>query len=78
MNAPNGADGEDPYAEPRGEYLAYGVAIAILVGFGMLLRTPILNWISGPSIVIATVSILGPIFARRRKAKSAGTGAGKP
>ena len=55
------------YVEPRPELWAYLVAAVVLIGGGMLLRTPILNWISGPAIVITCVAFLGPLFARRAK-----------
>lgn len=50
--------------EPRREALAYGVAAIILIVGGALVRTPILNWICGPGIVVACVSLLGPRFVR--------------
>lgn len=47
--------------------VAYGVAVVILVVGGAIFRTPILNWISGPAIVIAVVSVLGGWLERRPK-----------
>lgn len=40
----------------RAETLGYAIAVVILVIGGALLRTPILNWIAGPAIVIGSVA----------------------
>lgn len=40
----------------RAETIGYAIAVVILVIGGALLRTPILNWISGPAIVIGSVA----------------------
>lgn len=53
--------------EPRREALAYVVAAVILIVGGAIVRTPILNWICGPGIVVACVSMLGPRFVRLRR-----------
>jgi hypothetical protein len=53
-------------SEQTAERIAYGVAIVILVVGGALLRTPILNWISGPAIVIACVALIPPLLTRDR------------
>lgn len=64
---------EARYVEPRSERWAYVVAVVVLVGGGMLLRTPILNWICGPAIVITCVAFLGPLFARRANKETGNT-----
>lgn len=53
------------FSESRSEMWAYVVAALVLVVGGMIFRTPILNWICGPAIVISCVVFLGPIFAGR-------------
>lgn len=50
--------------------LAYLVAVVILVGGGMLVRTPILNWISGPAIVVVAVAVLTPRLSRSARPKA--------
>ena len=45
----------------------YVVAIVILVIGGALVRTAILNWISGPVIVVACAQIIPPLLRRRSK-----------
>ena len=45
------------------EMLGYAIAAVCLVVFGVILRTPVLNWISGPAIVVAVVTTV----ARERK-----------
>jgi len=42
-------------AVPRSEKIGYAIAVAILVIGGAFFRTVILNWISGPAIVVASV-----------------------
>lgn len=37
------------------ERLGYALAILILVVGGAIVRTPILNWVAGPVIVVACV-----------------------
>ncbi len=41
------------------EALGYAVAVVILVVGGAIVRTPVLNWICGPAIVIVSVSMIG-------------------
>jgi hypothetical protein len=53
--------------ETWADALAYGLAVVILVVGGALVRTPILNWICGPAIVIATVSVVGGWLAKRAR-----------
>ncbi len=57
-------------SERRAEMLAYLVAVVILVGGGMLVRTPILNWISGPAIVVVAVAVLTPRLSRSARPKA--------
>ena len=40
---------------PRSEKIGYAIAVVILVIGGAFFRTVILNWISGPAIVVASV-----------------------
>jgi hypothetical protein len=47
----------------------YVVAIAILVIGGALARTAILNWISGPVIVVACTQIIPPLLRRKGASK---------
>ena len=60
--------------EPRREAMAYAIAVVILVVGGAIVRTPILNWICGPGIVVACVALLGPRFARKKRTSSEGRG----
>ncbi|MDQ6909635.1 MAG: hypothetical protein M3Z84_02440 [Actinomycetota bacterium] len=53
--------------ERKAELISYGVACVILVVGGAIFRTPILNWIIGPAIVIATVTLLTPRLAKKRR-----------
>ena len=48
----------------KAEVLAYVFAIVTLIGFGVVVRTPILNFICGPAWVIACVSLLTPRFEK--------------
>ena len=50
------------------EAVAYAIAVVILVVGGALVRTPILNWICGPAIVIVTVSLVGGWLSKRDRA----------
>ena len=59
-------------SERKAEALSYGVACVILVVGGAIFRTPILNWINGPAIVIATVCLLTPVLVRRTRDKGRG------
>ncbi len=56
---------EGQFRESRSEIWAYVISAVVLVGGGMIFRTPILNWICGPAIVITCVVFLGPMFAGR-------------
>ena len=49
---------------PRSEKIGYLLAVVILVGGGMFLRSVVLNWISGPAIVIASVVASTRLFGR--------------
>jgi hypothetical protein len=51
----------------RSDRLGYSVAVGVLVIGGALARTPILNWISGPSIVITCVIVVGNLQDRRAR-----------
>ncbi|MFL6139197.1 MAG: hypothetical protein ACJ74O_15540 [Frankiaceae bacterium] len=48
----------------RIELVMYAVAAAGLIGLGAWLRTPILNWISGPAFVVAVVALGTPAVER--------------
>ncbi len=48
------------------EAAGYIVAVVILVVGGAVFRTPILNWISGPAIVVVTVALVGAWLDKRR------------
>lgn len=48
------------------EAIGYALAAVILIVGGALVRTPILNWICGPAIVIVTVSVVGGWLDKRR------------
>lgn len=51
-------------SERKAEMISYGVACVILVVGGAIFRTPILNWINGPAIVIACVALLTPALVK--------------
>ena len=53
--------------QPIAEALPYGVAAIILVVFGAVLRTAVLNWFVGPAIVVVSVAVLHPILTRRQR-----------
>jgi hypothetical protein len=53
--------------------IPYVVAIAILVIGGAIVRTAILNWISGPVIVVACAQIIPPLLRRKGASKTGGT-----
>jgi hypothetical protein len=66
-----GQDSEPPRASNlaavshrNASFIAYGLAVGILLIGGALLRTPILNWISGPFIVVACSALI-PVLTRR-------------
>ena len=48
----------------KAELLAYAFAVVTLIGFGVVVRTPILNFICGPAWVIACVTLLTPQFEK--------------
>jgi hypothetical protein len=48
----------------KAEVLAYVFAIVTLIGFGVIVRTPILNFVCGPAWVIACVTLLTPQFEK--------------
>lgn len=54
-------------SERWADAVGYGLAVVILVVGGAYIRTPILNWICGPAVVIACVSLVGPRLARKGK-----------
>jgi hypothetical protein len=58
--------------ERKAEMVSYAVACVILVIGGAIFRTPILNWINGPAIVIATVALLTPRLAKKDKNEGSG------
>lgn len=47
------------------EAVGYVLAALIIIVGGAIVRTPILNWICGPAIVIATVSLVGGWLEKR-------------
>jgi len=49
---------------PRSEKIGYAIAVVILVIGGAFVKTAILNWISGPAIVVASVVISTRLFGR--------------
>ncbi|NCZ70624.1 MAG: hypothetical protein EBY80_10745 [Actinobacteria bacterium] len=49
---------------PRSEKIGYAVAVVILVVGGAFVKTAILNWISGPAIVVGSVVICSRLFGR--------------
>jgi hypothetical protein len=49
------------------EAVGYVLAALILIVGGALVRTPILNWICGPAIVVVTVSLVGGWLDKRRE-----------
>jgi hypothetical protein len=51
-------------AVPRSEKIGYAVAVVILVVGGAFVKTAILNWISGPAIVVASVVASTRLFGR--------------
>jgi hypothetical protein len=53
--------------------IGYGVGVAILIIGGMFLRTPILNWICGPALVVLSVVTVGRLQDRLRSRSRKGT-----
>ena len=51
-------------AVPRSEKIGYAIAVLILVVGGAFVKTAILNWISGPAIVVASVVVSTRLFGR--------------
>ena len=61
-----------PHREPddRIEAVMYAVAAMAIIGLGVWLRTPVLNWIVGPAIVVTLVTLGTPAVGRlARRAK---------
>ena len=56
--------GEPTGAGRKAEVLAYVFAVVTLIGFGVIVRTPILNFVCGPAWVIACVTVLTPQFEK--------------
>ena len=48
----------------RSEVIGYLIASVILVIGGAFFRTLILNWISGPAIVVSSVALSSRVFSR--------------
>ena len=71
-SAPRPPDPSPSRIEPelRHDAWAYALAALILIVGGAMVRTPILNWICGPAIVIASVAFLGPVLDRRASGRS--------
>lgn len=63
-----GASPSEP--ETAADLIGYAIAAVILIIGGAILRTPILNWICGPAIVILCVVLAGV----RRDRKPVGAG----
>jgi len=61
-------------AVPRSEKIGYAIAVVILVIGGAFVKTAILNWISGPAIVVASVVISTRLFGRYDREPVAGEG----
>ncbi|MEY2476582.1 MAG: hypothetical protein QOG87_1897 [Actinomycetota bacterium] len=55
---------EQTGASRKAEVLAYVFAVVTLIGFGVIVRTPILNFVCGPAWVIACVTLLTPRFEK--------------
>ena len=56
--------------------LGYIVGVALLIGGGMFLRTPVLNWICGPTLIVLSVITVGRLQDRLRSRAAKGTGRG--
>ncbi len=59
---------------PRSEKIGYAIAVVILVIGGAFVKTAILNWISGPAIVVASVVISTRLFGRYDREPVTGEG----
>lgn len=70
MSDEHGAPPQAGAREPRGDLALYALAAALLIGLGILLTTPVLNWIAGPALVVAVVTLtprLGTWWKRGRR-----------
>ncbi len=56
---------------PRSEKIGYAVAVVILVVGGAFVKTAILNWISGPAIVVGSVVACTRLLGRFDRKPSA-------
>ncbi len=54
-------------AADRADLPYYLVAAAVLVVVGALVKTWLLNWISGPVFVVVCVAVIGALADRRRQ-----------
>lgn len=54
-------------AADRADLPYYLVAAVVLVVVGALVKTWLLNWISGPVFVVVCVALLGALRDRRRR-----------
>jgi hypothetical protein len=61
-------------AVPRSEKIGYAIAVLILVVGGAFVKTAILNWISGPAIVVASVVVSTRLFGRYDREPAASEG----
>lgn len=61
--------GKTPQTSDR---LGYTVAMVLFIGGGILLTTPVLNWICGPALIVASVVVVGRVQDRlaARRARS--------
>ena len=59
-------DGPASQPESSADLIGYVVAALILIIGGAIVRTPILNWICGPALVISCVVLVGTLRDRRR------------
>lgn len=48
----------------RSEKIGYSIAVVVLVVGGALLRSALLNWIMGPSVVVGSVVLSNRLFGR--------------
>lgn len=56
------------------EAIGYILGVGLLIGGGMFLRTPVLNWICGPTFIVISVVTVGRLqdLVRRRTLKGTG------
>lgn len=59
---------------PRSEKVGYAIAVVILVIGGAFVKTAILNWISGPAIVVGCVVASTRLFGRYDRAPRSNEG----